>query len=50
MEDLRRFLKQSLRLNQTELQLSEAKRDQLYMIHAERKILSPLHRRFLILA
>lgn len=50
MEDLRRFLKQSLRLNQNELQLSEARRNAVYMLHAGRKVLTPQHKRFLILA
>jgi len=50
MDILRRFLAQSLRENQVELQLSEARRNQLYMLHATRKTLTPLHRRFLLLA
>lgn len=35
MDLLRRILNQSPRLNQTELQLSEARRNQIYMMHSD---------------
>lgn len=50
MDTLRRFLSQFLWENEDQLLLSEARRNQLYMSYGERKVLSPQHLRFLILA
>ncbi|WP_262027134.1 hypothetical protein [Microvirga sp. Mcv34] len=50
MDILYRFLTQTLRGNQTELQLSEMRRNQVYMMLAKTKVLTPKHRRRLALA
>jgi len=50
MDTLRRFLTLTLRENQTDLQLSEMRRNQVYMMLAKTKVLTPKHRRRLVLA
>lgn len=50
MDIFRRILTQTLRENQTKLQLSEMRRNQIYMMLAKTKVLTPNHRRRLVLA
>lgn len=50
MDTLRRFLSMPMRELQTELQLSEMRRNQVYMMLAKTKVLTPKHRRRLVLA
>jgi hypothetical protein len=50
MDLLRRFFSQPLRENMDDLHRSEMLRNQVYMIHAKREVLSPQRRRFLVLA
>lgn len=50
MDILLHFLTQSLRENQTDLQLSEMRKRQVFILHADRKVLTKEHRRFLLLA
>lgn len=50
MHLLLRFLTLTLGENQTDLQLSEMRRNQVYMMLAKTKVLTPKHRRRLALA
>ncbi|MCB5173668.1 hypothetical protein [Microvirga lenta] len=51
MDILLRFLTLTLRENQTELQLSEMRKKQVFILHTDRRVvLTKEHRRFLRLA